>query len=98
VGFWYAVLVAIAGTAAALAGVGRRRRVSIVALVPMLLAHVVGTVFLLAGLVAWFSDPLAGLGEYGDEGGGEFVIVAPLLFVAAVLLSAAWVPALRRRQ
>ena len=51
----------------------------------MLLDHVSGTVFLLAGLVGWFSDPFAGLGEYGDEGGGEFVIVAPLLFVATVL-------------
>jgi hypothetical protein len=97
-GFWSALLAVIAASSAALTAVGRRRRMPIVALVPMVLAHAVGTAVLLAGLIEWFFDPLAAVGEYGDEGGAEFVLVAPLVLVGSALLSAAWIPALRKRQ
>jgi hypothetical protein len=95
--FWYCLLAVVAGTAAGLVALGRRRRLSILALVPMTLAHVAGLVLVLAGLIEWAFDPLAAVGEYGDAGVNVWGAVVPLLFAGGALLLGAWLPVLRRR-
>jgi hypothetical protein len=95
--FWYCLLAVVAGTAAGLVTLGRRRRLSILALVPMTLAHMAGLVLVLAGLIEWAFDPFAAVGEYGDGSVNAWGAVVPLLLVGGVLLPAAWIPVLRSR-
>jgi hypothetical protein len=95
--FWYSLLALLLATAAVLVGLAWRQRLSILAIVPMALVHTVGLVLVLAGVVVWLVDPLAAVGEYGDDDGGDPALAVPLLLVGAVLLLGAWFLALRRR-
>jgi hypothetical protein len=95
--FWYALLAVIAGTTVAHVVLCRRRRLSILVIVPLALAQLAGVVLLLAGLLEWLVDPISAVGEYGDAGGEVLQVAVPLMLVGAVLLAAAWLPPATRR-